>query len=145
MKETVSWLTPKQAGKLSGYTGRHITNLIIKGRLSATKEDGKYYIDKSEFFRVFPDAHLKEQHGNSAEKAEEKARIEMENNLLREMSSQKDKEIEFLRNQVENVAIEKSKMLEAIVNQTRILEYQKTNDSQVKKTGWKNLFGLLKK
>lgn len=143
MKDSVAWLTPKQAGTLAGYTARHIQNMIVAGRLSATKEDGKYYIDKSEFFRVFPRAHKKEQEGNLTQTVAEKERLELENNLLKEMASQKDKEIEFLRNQVEFVSHEKVKMLDAIVNQTKLLEYKnekEMTEKDEKKRLWKTFF-----
>ncbi len=141
MSENFTWITPKQAGELAGYTARHIQNLIVNGKLSATKEDGKYYIDKSEFFRVFPKAHRKEQQGNSAQQAAEKNLLEFENNILKEITSQKDKEIEFLRNQIDFVSQEKVKMLDAIVNQTKLLEYKGTG-SKEKNLGrkWRDFF-----
>lgn len=126
MKDSFSWLTPKQAGELAGYSARHIQNLIVSGKLCATKEDGKYFIDKSEFFRVFPKAHKKEQEGNTAQQVAEKQQLEMENRMLKEMASQKEKEIEFLRNQVEFISHEKVKMLDAISSHTRLLEFKET-------------------
>lgn len=145
MKDSYSWLTPKQAGELAGYSARHIQNLIVSGKLSATKEDGKYFIDKAEFFRVFPKAHRKEQEGNSAQREAEKQRLEFENGLLKEVASQKDKEIEFLRSQVVFVSHEKEKMLDALVGQTRLLEHkQKKEDIEVNKKDWKRIFRLKK-
>lgn len=148
MKDSFSWLTPKQAGELAGYSARHIQNLIVSGKLSASKEDGKYFIDKSEFFRVFPKAHRKEQEGNSAQQAAEKQRLELENGLLKEISSQKDKEIEFLRNQVEFVSQEKVKMLDVIVSNTKLLEYKqekaKEDSTPKKKINWKEIFRIKK-
>lgn len=142
MKDSFSWITPKQAAELVGYTARHIQNLITTGKLSAHKEDGKYYIDKSEFFRVFPKAHRLEVEGNSSQRELERQRLQMENELLKETSLRREKEIEFLRNQIESVGIEKSKMLEAIVNQTRMLEHEKKPKliDQYAKKGWKDLF-----
>lgn len=137
MKDSFSWLTPKQAGVLTGYTARHVQNLITKGKLSATKEDGKYYIDKAELFRVFPSAHRKEQEGNSSQQASEKERLAFENNILKESSIHKDKEIEFLRNQIEFVSNEKVKMLDAIVNQTKLLDH-KFEKVQAKKSSIKS-------
>ncbi len=140
MKDTLTWLTPKQAANLAGYTARHIQNLITGGKLCATKEDGKYYIDKSEFFRVFPTAHKKEQEGNSAQKAAEREKLQFENELLKEMSHKKDQEIEFLRSQVEFVSQEKCKMLDTIVSHTRMLEYKQDlaqkDKMVVKKKSW---------
>lgn len=152
MKDSFSWLTPKQAGELAGFTARHIQNLICQGKLSATKEDGKYYIERSEFFRLFPKAHKKEQEGNITQQLAEKERLEFENNLLKNAASQKDKEIEFLRNQISYISQEKIKMLDTIVNTTRLLEYKSTeikekeNEKIEKKSSknWKGLFKLKK-
>lgn len=141
MKDNLSQLTPKQAASLAGYTPRHIQNLITSGKLSATKEDGKYYIDKAEFFRLFPDAHRKEKERNPSEQEAEKQRLEFENNLLKQVAAQKEAEIDFLRNQVEFVSIEKIKMLDAIVNQTKFLEHQPAK-TIVKTSSWKNFFRL---
>jgi hypothetical protein len=145
MKDSYSWLTPKQAGELAGYSARHIQNLIVAGKLTATKEDGKYFIDKAEFFRVFPKAHRKEQEGNTAQREAEKQRLEFENDLLKEVAANKDKEIEFLRSQVIFVSHEKEKMLDALVGQTRLLEHkQKKEDINVDKKDWKRIFRLKK-
>lgn len=143
MKDNFSWLTPKQAGELAGYSARHIQNMITSGKLSASKEDGKYYIDKAEFFRLFPKAHRKEQEGTSSEIEAEKQRLEFENNLLKEVAIQKEKEIEFLRNQVEFVSIEKVKMLDAIVNHSKLLDHKSSKEA-FKVRNWKDFFKLKK-
>lgn len=141
MKDSVSWLTPKQAGELAGYSARHIQNLITKGRVSATKEDGKYCIDKAEFFRAFPDAHRKEQAGNVAQKELDGARMMVENEMLKEMVLTKDKEIAFLRNQLESFNKEKSQMLDAITHHARLLEYKEVKlDHKEVKRSWTDVF-----
>lgn len=124
MKETSSYLTSSEAALLVGCTSRHITNCITRGKLSASKEDGIYYIDKSEFFRVFPEAHIKEQERNPLTQKLETERTKIENALLKEMSSQKDKEIEFLRSQIDVFNRKEQQMLETIQSHTRLLEYQ---------------------
>lgn len=143
MKDNFSWLTPKQAAELIGFTPRHVQNLISQGKLSATKEDGKYYIEKSEFFRLYPKAHKKELEGNSTQQAAEKERLEFENTVLKETATKQDKEIEFLRNQIESMSTEKSKMLDAIVNTTKLLEHKSDEVQKIKKTktpiDWKKL------
>lgn len=140
MKDSFSWITPKQAGDLAEYSARHIQNMITSGKLSATKEDGKYYIEKSEFFRLFPRAHRNEKEGNNSHKGSEHSQLQLENGMLKEMSSQKDKEIEFLRSQIEYVSQEKIKMLDAIVSHTRILEHKQSSQMPLKKQGWKAIF-----
>jgi excisionase family DNA binding protein len=116
-------MTPKQAAVLLGCTARNVQNLISKGKISATREDGKWFIEKSEFFRVFPEAFKRSEEGNDTNKAIKSARIEVENDYLKEMAVQKDREIEFLRNQLESFTKEKSQMLEAITHHTRLLEH----------------------
>lgn len=147
MKDSFSWLTPKQASELLGCTARNVTKLIVEGKLSATKEDGRFYIDKSELFRAYPKAFRKEKAGNSSLQAAENSRLEMENGLLKELSSQKDKEINFLREQINHISTEKIKMLEAIVNQTRIIEHKnqiKTDKEKSKSHSWINIFSSKK-
>lgn len=136
MKESSSYLTVSQAAVLVGCTPRHITKCITQGKLSASKEDGKYYIDKSEFFRVFPDAHLKEQQGNPEKQKLEIERIKLENAMLKEISQYKDKEIEFLRSQIDAFNKKESQMLETIQTHTRLLEYK----GGVTKKRWTNIF-----
>lgn len=142
MKDS-AFLSPSSAAKLAGFSSRHITNLITKGKLSATKEDGKYKIEKSEFFRLFPDAHKKEKESDPNSKDMEKARMEVENMMLKEMSSQKDREIQFLRSQLETFNQEKSQMLEAINHHARLLEHKggviKESQNQERK-GWLDRF-----
>ncbi len=128
MKDNPSWLTPKQAGELSGYTTRHIQNFITSGKLSATREDGRYYIDKAEFFRVFPKAHAKENNTETANGAADLARIksEMEVEFLKEKMREKDKMIEFLLKEHENSQFKENKMLDAINSHSRLLEHKES-------------------
>lgn len=127
MKDSPSVLSPRQAGELAGKTARHIQHMINDGRLSATKQDGRYYIDKAEFFRVFPEAHMDEQKRNRSGLESEKERLEFENGMLKEIASSRNKEIEFLRNQIESISLEKTKMLEVISTHTRILGQRKSD------------------
>jgi hypothetical protein len=142
MKDPLVWLTPKQAADLCGYSARTIQNFIMKGKISATKEDGKYYIDKAEFFRVFPDAHRRAEKMDGSQREVEIARKEVENEYLKEMISQKDKDIEFLKSQLESFTGEKKQMLEAITHHARLLEHKesrKEQESQEKKS-WMDIF-----
>ncbi len=129
MKIEKSWLTCREAASLLNYTQRHIVNLIKKGKLSADKdENGKYFIEKSEFFRVYPNAtkgepprtEEKPAGNNSLEFLEEKIRH------LQELVQEKNKHNEFLAHQLDNFTHEKSKMLEAINSHARLLEYKES-------------------
>lgn len=130
MFEDKPWLTCREAAQLLNYSQRHIVNLIKNGKLSAEKdEDGKYYIQKAEFFRVYPTAMPKEM-GGTAEKLtgtdavkflEEKVRH------LQEMLDERRKQNDLLVQQLNNFTEEKSKMLDAIASHTRLLEHKKRN------------------
>jgi hypothetical protein len=135
MKDSSSWLTPKQAATILGCTARHINNCIVKGKLSATREDGRYYIDKSEFYRVFPEAHKKEQERNPDNKRIEQEKIKIENEMLKQIAEIKDKEIEFLRKQLETFNMKESKLLDTIQSHTRLLEHRGSS-----KKSWTDLF-----
>ena len=50
-----------ECAKLLGITSRAVQKYIKEGKISAVKnEKGRYEIDKSEFYRVFPDAYISE-------------------------------------------------------------------------------------
>lgn len=141
-----SFLSTRDAAEISGFSSRHIQNLITRGNMSATRShDGRYLIDKSEFYRVFPDAHKQRMvpHNNEViEKYSENVLLEVENKFLKEMLAEKDRRItekdaqnEFLHKQLEMVATEKTMLLETIRNQ-KMLEH--TNN--VKKRRFLGLF-----
>lgn len=123
MKESSSWLSPRQAAEILGCTSRHITNCINKGKLTATREDGKFFIDKSELYRAFPDAYRKEQERNPNHKTLEQERIKLELEMFKQLAESKDKEILFLRAQLETFNNKEQKLLDALQSHTRLLEY----------------------
>jgi len=56
MSEQNSRIDVKQAAELAGCSTRHIQKIIKNGTLSTHRDkSNKYLIDKSEFYRVFPD------------------------------------------------------------------------------------------
>jgi len=122
-----TWLSCKEAASIIGYTQRHIINLIKNGKLSASRdESGQYFIDKSEFFRVYPQDIKVEKPGTSEKSFEEIPRKLLEERIkhLEEMIVEKNKIIEILTEQLRNFTQEKSQMLEAITSHTRLLEHQ---------------------
>ncbi len=124
-----SWLTCREAAALLNYSQRHILNLIKKGKLSADRdEDGKYYIQKSEFLRVYPNAIKVETDGISEKSMEGHTRKLLEEKIkhLQEMVDEKKKQNEFLVEQLSNFTHEKSKMLDAINSNARLLEFKET-------------------
>ncbi len=139
MKTNFSWLTPSEAAKLLGCSTRYVQKSIKSGKLSATTESGKYYIDRSEFFRVFPDAHKDEQARNNSRNTNESERLKVEVDMLKQMNSQKDREIDFLRDQVQSISHEKIKMLDALTSTTRLLEHKKDKEEE-KPRRWRGIF-----
>lgn len=126
MKENRSWITPKQAADLAGVTTRTINNYITSGKLSASREDSRYYIDKSEFFRVFPNCIPKKDSGNSEKSLESNdgKASEIEIQYLKEALLDKEKQNDFLKQLVESYTNEKSMMLQTINMNTRMLEHK---------------------
>ena len=130
MSEEKVWLSCKEAAELLNCTDRNITTLITRGKLSAKKdENGKYFIQKAEFFRVYPEA-MKREKERSDEKSGGKYSIKLLEERVRhlqEMIDEKKKHNDFLIQQLDNYTHEKSKMLDAINSHTRLLEYKEVS------------------
>lgn len=143
MKYNDSVFTPTQLAKLTGYTYRHIVKMIETGKLSATKEDGHYYIDRAEYYRVFPDGikkvkrMQKVQDELSKKEGNQSVLLEIELRHLKEILAEKNKTTQFLMEQINTINEEKSKMIEAITSQTRLLEHK---EKQIQQSRWRNLF-----
>jgi excisionase family DNA binding protein len=148
MKNSNSWITPREAAEITGFSNRHILNLIERGELSCTMYGKRYRIDKSELFRVFPEAHNKVQEKMYANKNAQTIKIETENEYLMKMIeekdkiiAQKDKEIEFLRNQIENCNNDRKDLIEKIPNQTKLIQNSKSDATLVSTTkSWTDVF-----
>ena len=81
MVEKNSFMSTREAAKEAGYSPRQLQNYITSGKLSATRgSDGKYLIDRSEFYRVFPDAYKQKSQENTKEISEEISK-EISNNI----------------------------------------------------------------
>jgi excisionase family DNA binding protein len=130
-----SLLTTRDAAQLAGYSPRHIQNMIHKGRLSATRDDGgNYLIEKSEFFRVFPAAHnVRTEEKDDDSTARTMLEIEVEH--LKQMLSEKNKQNEFLHKQLELCIAEKAQILDTLSSNQKLLEY-----SSIKER--KKIFGV---
>lgn len=109
--------------------------MVKKGKLSATRDDGgNYLIDKSEFYRVFPDAHTKRSHANNDSNSS-RIVLEIEVQHLKEMLAEKSKQNEFLHKQLETATIEKTILLETLSSNQKLLEHSN-------KSKRKRLFGI---
>jgi DNA-binding transcriptional MerR regulator len=131
MSEESSLLGTRMAAEIAGCSARHIQSLIKKGRLSASRDDsGNYLIDKSEFYRVFPDAHTKRIVTHNDEFGSRTA-LEVEVKYLKEMLTEKANQNEFLHKQLEAANTEKSALIETITSNQKLLEH--TNQRKRKK------------
>lgn len=123
MGEESSLLSTREAAEIAGFSARHIQNLIKKGKLSASRDDaGNYIIDKSEFYRVFPDAHAR---GTIKNCDDNNSRIvlEMEVQHLKEMLIEKAKQNEILLKQLDAATTEKAILIETLSSNQKLLEY----------------------
>jgi esterase/lipase len=123
MLDDASFLTTMEAANIAGCTSRHITNLITRGEMSAERKDKKYIIQKSEFYRVFPQTMKKEKEPINSSIMQDNSRLSVENSMLKELCKSKDKELEFLRSQIEIFHREKDKLLDSLNAHTRLLEH----------------------
>ncbi len=78
-----------------------------------------YLIDKTELYRVFPNAHPKKQEEKSKEISQEILETEIKH--LREMNG-------FLNKQLETAALEKTMLLETLSSNQKLLEYSRKNE-----------------
>lgn len=143
MNESNSSISTREAAEISGFSARHIQGMVKKGRLSATRDDsGNYLIDKSEFYRVFPDAHTKRSDANNNSNSS-RIVLEAEVSHLQAMLAEKDKQNgllnkqnEFMSQQLEAATIEKAALLNTLNSNQKLLEHQKTKSNK------RRFFGL---
>lgn len=132
MNNEKTWLSCSEAAVLLNCSHRNISNLIKKGKLSAGRDEtGKWIIDKSEFFRAYPDAMSMETPGTGEKNTGDQTMKVLEEKIkhLQDMVDEKKKQNEFLLSQLSVNTEEKSKMLDAINSHTRLLEYKETASS----------------
>lgn len=130
--ENKTWFTCKDIAKLLNITHRHVLNVLARKNISTEKDDsGKYIVQKSEFFRVFPALMNKEISGRDEKSDEDKVMKLMEAKIrhLQEMLDEKKKQNEFLMAQISFGDDKQAKMLDAINSHSRLLEYKETTKS----------------
>lgn len=131
MIEKNSFMSTREAAREAGYSSRHLQNFITSGKLSATRgSDGKYLIDRSEFYRVFPDAHKQKSQENAKEISEEIFLNEIKH--LKEMNN-------FLYKQLETAEKEKNYLLEMLKSSQKLLEH---SSERAEKTKRKKIFWI---
>jgi len=135
MSENISLLSTREAAEIAGFSPRHIQGMVKKGKLSATRDEGgNYLIDKAEFYRVFPDAHIKRSHANDDNNSS-RIVLEAEIKHLEAMLAEKNKQNEFLHKQLETATTEKTMLLETLSSNQKLLEHSNRNKR-------KRLFGI---
>lgn len=110
MSEQSTKISAKEASDIVGCSIRKIQKMVKSGELSAHRDQGgKYLIDKSEFYRVFPDR---------MERTEAKTvreHSEYEFKLLREQN-------EFLKEQLQIANEEKRSLLKTLESTQKLIE-----------------------
>lgn len=113
-----------EAAKLSGYSLRHIQNMIKDGRLSAARtENNSYSIDKSEFFRVFPDAHPEVKQRKKMQSSPDELRIvhETEIKYLKQINDLLQAQLDEAKSLIEKSEKEKTALFEALGSTQKLL------------------------
>lgn len=129
MNTEIPWMSCKEAAEALNFTQRHIVNLIKKGKLKAEYENGKYFIPKDDFFRVFPHA-VKQDENKNVENAAIKF-LEEKISYLEDIIVEKRKENEFLMEQLNGATLEKSKMLDTLNGYIKFLERKVAMDKLI--------------
>lgn len=127
-----TFLTCKDIARLLDITHRHALNVLTKKNISTEKdESGKHIVQKSEFFRVFPELMNKFEHGTERKSDGNQAVKLMEEKVrhLQEMLDEKKKQNEFLMGQISINDDKQSKMLDAINSHSRLLEFKESTKS----------------
>ena len=110
MGELVSKISAKEASEIVGCSIRKIQKMVKSGVISAQRvEGGKYLIDRSEFYRVFPDRIERPDAKSVREPSEQEIR------LLREQN-------EFLKEQLQIANEEKKSLLKTLESTQKLIE-----------------------
>lgn len=110
MSEQVTKISAKEASEIIGCSIRKIQKMVKSGVISAQRgEGGRYLIDKSEFYRVFPD------HMERTETKLVREPSEQELKLLREQN-------EFLKGQLQIANEEKKSLFKTLESTQRLIE-----------------------
>lgn len=137
LKNTSTQISTREAALELGVSSRQIQKLIKNGKLSAERnESGNYLIEKSEFYRIFPEAFKVRSDANNDEQNTRTVR-DHEIKYLETLLTEKTRQNEFLQKQLESATLEKTRLLDTINNQQKLIEHQSG-----KMVSRKKLFGL---
>lgn len=129
-------MSTREAALELGVSSRQVQKLIKNGKLSAERnESGNYLIEKSEFYRVFPEAFNVRTDANNSEQQTRTVR-DHEIKYLEAMLTEKTRQNEFLQKQLEFSTLEKTRLLDTISHQQKLIEHHGNKKER------KKLFGL---
>lgn len=115
-----NYLNVRQASDLLDVSERTITRQIKTGKLSATKSDtGSWQIEKSEFYRVYPEKLEK----TRSDITSGKLQTVSENHHI-EVTDMLKKQIALLEDQLRQSNKEKEAILNTLQSNQRMLEHQ---------------------
>lgn len=110
MSEQRTKISAKEASKIAGCSIRKIQKMVKSGVISAQRgEGGKYQIDKSEFYRIFPERMERPEAKPVRESCEQELK------LLREQN-------EFLKEQLQIASEEKKSLLKTLESTQKLIE-----------------------
>jgi excisionase family DNA binding protein len=117
-----NFLSVRQASDLLDVSERTITRQIKTGKLSATKsEKGSWQIEKSEFYRVYPEKLEKSQSDITSEISPSVSVSERHHTEITDMLK---KQISLLEDQLRQSNKEKETILNTLQSNQRMLEHQ---------------------
>jgi excisionase family DNA binding protein len=110
MGEQLTKISAKEASEIAGCSIRKIQKMVKSGVISAQRGGGgKYLIDKSEFYRVFPDRMERPDAKPVREPSEQEIRLLKEQN-------------EFLKEQLQIANEEKKSLLKTLESTQKLIE-----------------------
>jgi len=125
--------TVGQAAKATGKSKPTISRAIKSGVISAAKnEDGSYTIDPAELHRVFPPV-TRAGNDDAGLKPSETPVLQRENELLREMLTDRDRQIDRLTHRLEATDEERRTTLRQL---TALLTDQREQAEPPARRGW---------
>lgn len=113
-------LTSKECADILGVSAKTIQRRIQKGILSGYKDDnGIYMVEKSEFYRVYPDAH--QRHGVRHDFKDVEALSKLKEEMLEERINALERERNALKEQLDLANKREATLLESVKNNSTLL------------------------
>lgn len=136
MNNSKTYIGSKEAAQLMDCSLRKVQKMIRTGRMAAQKDGGKYFIDRSELFRVFPMAFKNTPEGKIIDNSINVATADVEVDYLKGIVEDKKKEIESLREQIKMYGEENKKLVEVVNSYLRLVESNEAGKKTKKGKFW---------